>query len=158
MSKLQELMLTPLPCKSYQKRLPYRPSQREVERIYNLLNEEIFCGRLKKPEIHLGRLHHAWGWCLGDQSLQKNGSYCMIKLSDKWYCIQWLIITLAHEMSHQYQWDVIGPKRTIQGKDFLMSHGPTFFQHRRKMKQHNIPLKTAFKIKKWFKHQDLSRC
>lgn len=157
-SKLYDLMLTPLPCRSHQKRLPYRPSQREVYRMYDLINEEVFRGRLVRPEIRLGRLRKAWGWCQGNQLPLETGSYCVIKLSDKWYCIQWFIITLAHEMAHQYQWDIIGPKRSTMGKDFLMSHGPTFFQHKSKMERHNIPLKTAFRIRKWFKHQNFSRC
>lgn len=158
MSKLQELMLTPLPCKSHQKRLPYRPSQREVYRMYDLINEKIFHGELKRPEIRLGQLKKAWGWCQGNETPLDSGSYCTIRLSDKWFCIQWFIITLAHEMAHQYQWDILGPKRFMQGKDFLMSHGPTFFLHRTRMKRHGIPLKTAFRIRKWFKYQNFSRC
>lgn len=155
---LYELMSTPLPCISEQKKLPFRPSQREVYRIYDLLNEQVFRGQLCRPEIKLGRLRRAWGWCQGHDIPFKNGSYCKIRLSDKWYCIQWFIITLAHEMSHQYQWDVLGPKRIQQGKDFLMSHGPTFFQHRDRLKKHNIPIKTALRLRKWFAYQSFSRC
>lgn len=157
-SKIYELMLTPLPCKSHQRRLPYRPTLREVHRMYNLLNEEIFGGKLQRPEIKLGQLKKAWGWCHGNITPHSTGSYCVIKLSDKWYCIQWFIITLAHEMAHQYQWDVLGPKRSNKGKDFLMSHGPSFFQLRPKLERHSIPLKTALGTKKWFKHQDFYRC
>lgn len=157
-TKLHDLMLTPLPCRSQQRRLPYRPSQREVHKMYDILNKEIFGGRLKRPEIQMGQLKKAWGWCQGNTHLYKSGSYCKIRLSDKWYCIQWFIITLAHEMAHQYQWDILGPKRTTKGKDFLMSHGPSFFQHRNRLQRHNIPLKTAFRIKTWFAYQNFSRC
>lgn len=151
-------MMTPLPCKSDQARLLYRPSLREVQKIYNILNEEIFRGKLTRPEIKLGRMHKAWGWCHGHCQPTPSGSYCTIRLSDKWYCIQWLVITLAHEMAHQYQWDIIGPKRMRQGKDHLMSHGPTFFQHRETFEKHNIPLKTALRTRKWFKYQNVYRC
>jgi len=158
MSKLHELMMTPLPCKSHQIRMPYRPSLREVNKIYSILNEEIFNGKLTRPEIRLGRIHKAWGWCHGHTKELETGSSCVIKLSDKWYCIQWFIITLAHEMAHQYQWDIIGPKRVRNGKDYLMSHGPSFFQHRERFERYNIPLKTALRTRKWFKHQNFHRC
>lgn len=155
---LHELMATPLPCKSHQKRMPYRPSQREVHKIYDLINQAVFNGQLERPEIKLGRLRKAWGWCQGHRLPSGNGSYCTIKLSDKWYCIQWFIITLAHEMAHQYQWDILGPKRHNQGKDFLMSHGPTFFQHRKRMARHGIPLKVAFRTRRWFLYQSFKYC
>lgn len=157
-SRLLELMSTPLPCKSDQIRLSYRPSLREVYKIYDIINEELFRGRLIRPEIKLGRIHKAWGWCHGHCYPTRTGSLCTIRLSDKWYCIQWLVITLAHEMAHQYQWDILGPKRSKEGKDHLMSHGPTFFQHREKFDKHSIPLKTALRTRKWFKYQNVYRC
>lgn len=157
-SELIELMSTPLPCKSKQKRLPYRPSQREVHRVYDLLNTHIFKGKLQRPEIRLGTLRRAWGWCEGNPVPHDSGSYCVIRLSDKWYCVQWFVITLAHEMAHQYQWDILGPQRSLQGKDFLMSHGPSFFLYRSRMEKHHIPLKTSFRMRRWFKYQTFKRC
>jgi hypothetical protein len=74
---------------------------------------------------------------------------------DKWFCMQWFITTLAHEMVHQYQWDIIGPEREQEGKDWLMSHGPSFYQFKDGMKDYNISLKTAHSQRRWFKHQDL---
>lgn len=155
---LCDLMATPLPTKSEQRRMPYRPTKREANRIYDLINQEIFKGQLRRPEIQLGRIHNAWGWCAGNITPLKSGSYCTIKVSDKWFCVQWFIITLAHEMAHQYQWDILGPKRAQQGKDFLMSHGPSFFQHRKRLSKYDIPLKTALRTKRWFKHQNFKYC
>ena len=155
---LIELMETPLPSLTKQKRQTYRPNLREVYQIFDLLNAEIFQNKLVRPEIELGTRRLCWGICLGYSRPRPTGSYCIIKLSDKWYCKQWLITILAHEMSHQYQWDVIGPKRHKKGKNFLMSHGPTFFQHRNRMLRHNIPLKVGFRKKKWFEHQHIHLC
>lgn len=76
---------------------------------------------------------------------------------DKWYCRQWLITTLAHEMCHQYQWDIIGEQRISGGKDRLMSHGPSFFIFRDKLKDQGISLKTAHRSRKWFRYQNLFR-
>jgi hypothetical protein len=77
---------------------------------------------------------------------------------DKWFCAQWAVTVIAHEMVHQHQWDIEGPKRWRKGKDFLMSHGPTFFRFRDKLEKYGISLKTAHSQRKWFKHQDLFRC
>ena len=83
---------------------------------------------------------------------------CIIRVSDKWFCKQWLITTLAHEMVHQYQWDIQGRERIKNGKEPFISHGPTFFQFRDKLAENNISLKRAHGIKGWFKHQNLWKC
>lgn len=77
---------------------------------------------------------------------------------DKWYCRQWLIIVLAHEMCHQYQWDVVGEKRIKQGKNPIMSHGPSFFIYRDKLAKHGIPLKRWQRMRKWFRTQNVFKC
>ena len=155
---LKEHMATPLPSLTEQKRLAYRPNLREVHHLYNLINQEIFKNRLSRPKIELGIRRSCWGVCVGFTREKDNGSYCVIKLSDKWYCKQWLITILAHEMAHQYQWDVLGPKRNKKGLDFLMSHGPTFFLHRDRMLRNHIPLRIAHRKSKWFQHQHIRRC
>lgn len=93
--------------------------------------------------------------CMGDIYRDITGSHCRIRLMDKWFCPQWFITTLAHEMVHQYQWDVLGPEREQEGKDWLMSHGPSFYQFRPQLHEHNISLKTAHSQRRWFKHQNL---
>jgi hypothetical protein len=77
---------------------------------------------------------------------------------DKWYCKQWLITVLAHEMCHQYQWDIQGMERLKRGKQPLMSHGPSFFVFRDKLKKHGISLKGAHSKRKWFWYQNLFKC
>lgn len=156
--QLDKLLSIPLPNKTSQKRLSYRPSLEEVNKIYNLLNRTIFKNSLYRPEIILGQRRGCWGYCRGYVNERPTGSRCVIYLSDKWFCIQWLIVTLAHEMAHQYQWDIISKKRSQQGKEELMSHGPTFFQHRHRFYRFKLPLKTAHRMRKWFKYQDLHRC
>jgi hypothetical protein len=155
---IKELMETPLPSLTEQRKLAYRPSIKEVNKLYDQLNKDIFQNKLVRPEIQLGIRRQCWGICLGYVKPRKPGTWCVIKLSDKWYCKQWLIAILAHEMSHQYQWDIIGPKRYLKGKDFLMSHGPTFFQHRDRMLKYNIPLKVSFRKSRWFRYQHIQYC
>lgn len=153
---LQELMALPLPSITEQRRLGCRPSVKQVHHIYELLNYYAFNNELRKPSIEIApRRRTYWGMCIGNVSKQRTGSYCDIHLMDKWISIQWMIATLAHEMVHQYQWDILGPERFHQGKDFIMSHGPSFFMFREKLSSFNIPLKTCHSQKRWYKHQDL---
>jgi len=153
---LPELMASPLPSLTQQKRLCFRPPVRLVHHVYELLNYYVYGNELRKPIIEVaGRRRSYWGMCVGHMYVQRTGSYCSIQLMDKWISIQWMIATLAHEMAHQYQWDVLGPERHDEGKDFLMSHGPSFFMFRDSLEQFQIPLKVAHSQRRWYKHQDL---
>ena len=153
---LNELMNLPLPSVYEQKRLIFRPSNRFVNYVYELINYEVFDNILHKPKLETqSHRRKYWGMCIGNVHRSYTGSYCEIKLMDKWFCPQWFVTTLAHEMVHQYQWDILGPERQQQGKDWLMSHGPSFFQFREDLKCHHISLKTAHSQRRWFKHQNL---
>lgn len=156
--KVKELMQHPLPTITEQKRLQYRPNQKEVTRTYNLLNDAIFDNKLCKPTIELKRMTHCWGVCHGDY-LDNESPVCIkILLSDKFYTKQWFITVLAHEMAHQWQWEVQGPKRTRKGLEALMNHRACFFVHKKRMASMGISLKSWHRMRKWFKTQDLFRC
>lgn len=153
---LRVMMATELPPKVLQRKLPYRPSQDEIEYTYDKLNRYVFDNALRRPQLIQNTIHRAWGVCYGDIDLDpETGSNCRIRIMDKWFCIQWMVTTLAHEMCHQYQWDVHGPEREESGKDWLMSHGPTFLEHRERLAEYNIPLKVCHSKRLWFEHQDL---
>lgn len=155
---LLEHMADPLPGLTEQKRMCYRPDLEEVHKIYDLINQVIFKNKLIRPEIQLGTRRMCWGLCMGYACIRTGGSYCVIKLSNKWYCKQWLVTILAHEMAHQYQWDVIGPARWKQGQEVLMSHGPSFFVYRNRMLKYQIPLKITQSKSKWFRYQLMCLC
>jgi hypothetical protein len=146
-----------LPNISYQKKMGYRTNNTEVENLYKLINQTIFESKLIMPEIEVrGRCRQYWGVCFGEiEKPNESHTYCRIRVMDKWFCKQWLITTLAHEMCHQYQWDIIGEERKNQGKDPLMSHGPTFFIYRPKLAEHGISLKKYHGMRRWFRTQDL---
>jgi hypothetical protein len=93
-----------------------------------------------------------WGLCLG---YYDDNNTVKIRLSNDLYCAHWMILILAHEMAHQYQWEVEGPKRKASKKAPLISHGPSFFIFKDKLKAYGIPLKTLYSTKNWFKHQKL---
>ena len=157
---LSELMLEDLPSISYQKRLSYRTTHAEVTALYRLINKTIFNNKLPMPEIEVApRCREYWGLCFGSYVRPTaRKSNCKIRLMDKWYCRQWLIIVLAHEMCHQYQWDIIGEKRLKEGKERLMSHGPTFYVFRDKLAKYGIPLKRHHRWRKWLKTQNIFNC
>ena len=153
---LSEIMEFPLPPVYIQKKLPYRPTKSDVRHVYNEINYHIFDHKLRTPKLILAsHCKKYWGMCIADNIVNYTGSYCRIRMMDKWFCPQWFITTLAHEMVHQYQWDVLGPIREEQGKDWLMSHGPSFYQFKPHLHDHNISLKTAHSQRRWFIHQDL---
>lgn len=156
---LSELMELPLPAIYLQKRLCFRPSPRFLHHTFELINHTIFNNELKKPKLELhSNCRKYWGVCMGNLTTIRSGSYCHIVLMDKFFCAQWFITTLAHEMVHQYQWDILGPMREEDGKNWLMSHGPSFFNFRNTLHENNISLKTAHSQRRWFKHQDLFKC
>jgi hypothetical protein len=70
--------------------------------------------------------------------------------------------TLAHEMIHQYQWDIYRwDHLDYHGKEMFLDsggHGPSFFMWRDRFAHYGLYLKTWFRQKKWFEHQDFSKC
>lgn len=159
-ANLAELMREELPPIAYQKRLCYRTDYDEVVALYKLINKTVFNNKLPMPEIEvIPRCRSYWGICFGGHDrLPGKKSLCKIRVMDKWYCRQWLITTLAHEMCHQYQWDIVGDKRVKEGKERLMSHGPSFYVYRDKLQKHGIPLKRYQRMRKWFKYQNIFKC
>lgn len=161
-SQLSRLMGEDLPGRTYQKRLNFRTNHREVLELYNIINDEIFDNQLIVPEIQImSRCRSYWGICMAKgiyPNYETRKSNCIIRLSDKWFCKQWMITTLAHEMCHQYQWDIDGCNRIKDGKEPLMSHGPSFFAFRNVLAEHGISLKRSHGMKRWFKHQCFSKC
>jgi hypothetical protein len=159
-SKLLQLMSEPLPSIGLQKKLSYRPTKREVKKLYNIINEEIFNNEL--PPAHLEVKSHCrgyWGLCMAQGfNPKKKSSQCKIRLTDRWYCKQWLIDTLAHEMVHQYQWDIYSKERAVEGKEPIMSHGPSFYKFRKQLAEYGIMLKRTSRTSLWFKYQTLSKC
>lgn len=159
-SALSEIMISDLPKITYQKRLSYRTNVDEVQFLFHLINNEVFDGVLRTPQfIVRSRCRKFWGECHGEPvDINPEKSRCSITMSDKWYCRQWLVAMLAHEMCHQYQWDIVSAERERQGKESIMSHGPTFFIFRDRLAEHGIPLKSFFRSKPWFKYQNLFKC
>lgn len=154
------MMNSELPTITYQKRLQYRTNIDEVSYLYNVINKHIFDEQLSMPLINIkSHCRKLWGKCYGNvNKVQGTNSYCDMLLMDKWYCRQWLIMILAHEMMHQYQWDILGEDRIKIGKEKLIGHGPSFFILKSKYHEHGIPLKSFHKIKVWFKYQNLFKC
>lgn len=155
---VMQLMRSPLPGKTEQRRLSYRPGYIDVNRAYNLLNETIFGGKLKRPQFWIGSCRGAWGECEGGFLLDGTPVCSRIKLNDRFYSVHWFLTVLAHEMAHQWQWEIQGAKRIRRGLTPIMSHGSSFFVHKKKMSKMGIPLKTTYRSERWFEYQNIFRC
>lgn len=162
MSKIiLEMMSQDVPNLTFQKKKGYRTSHREIVYLFKLLNKHTFNNELPLPEFRIiNRFQDYFGLCSAKYfvPVSSKRSNCVITLNNKWYCKQWLIMILAHEMCHQYQWDILSFKRQKEGKQPIMSHGPTFFIFRDKLAKHGIPLRREYSVRKWFKYQNLFKC
>ena len=156
---VRAIMESPLPSITYQRRKLFRPGYADINYAYNIINRYCFDNRLRKPEIVQRQLKGVWGFCQWEHEEQNNGSHCFINLVDKWFCPQWFIQTLAHEMAHQYQWDVFRWEH-YNGKmpDRSGGHGPSFFMWRDRFEHYGLNLKVAHGQKRWFKWQDFRKC
>jgi len=154
-------MAEPLPSITSQRRKSFRPSDADVTYAYNIINRYIFDSALKQPEITQGTLRKAWGYCNWLKE-KKNGTWCRINLMDKWFCPQWFMNTMAHEMVHQYQWDIYRWEhfghygRPMYEKSG--AHGPSFYMWRERFEYYDLNLKISFGQRRWFKHQDFHKC
>lgn len=159
-TKLFTLMTVPLPPLDYQKNLQYEISLGEVVDVFYILNETLFDDKLKLPTFDICSTDENWGYCAADEELVFNASRssCTLALNNNWYCKQWFISILAHEMCHQYQVDILSKQRVENNLPLLISHGPTFFMHRNRLMQFGIPLKKTISISTWFKCQELLKC
>lgn len=160
-SKLSPIMQEELPSLSYQRRMLYRTTPKEVLSLFKLINREIFNSKLPIPEIEvMSNCRDYWGFCVGDDFVDptESKSNCVLRVSDKWFCKQWLVVILAHEMCHQYQWDVYSKKRLRKGQDPILSHGPSFFHYKDKLARFGIPLKKMHNHDLWLMYQDFFKC
>lgn len=159
---IRSIMEQPLPSITYQRRKLFRPSYADIYHAYHLINRYVFDYQLRRPHLYQGILRKAWGLCSWEYNQQLSGSWCTISISDKWFCQQWFMNTLAHEMVHQYQWDHYRwEHREIHGREMYLNsggHGPSFFEWRDRFTHYGLNLKTAFGQKRWFKFQDFTKC
>ena len=162
---ISQYMNADLPSIGEQKRLPFRPHPEQADALYRVINRYIFDNTLTQPDIMLGTLQKCWGQCEWLDQRQKSaswgkqGTWCRISVSDKWFCPQWFCTVLAHEMVHQYQWDIERFDRTgFNICENSGAHGPSFFAWRERFAYWGIDLKTAHGQKRWFRHQDFNKC
>lgn len=143
---ISTVMKTELPPKVYQREKRFRPDAKLVNVVYEMLNFQLFNSTLTRPQIILRQHRNQFGQTLCYTQRVRRGTDCVIDISDKWYCVQWLIAVLSHEMIHQYQWDL----RQYSEIDF---HGSTFYEWSTKFSEHDIPLSSTYDGDYWLSHQ-----
>ena len=70
-------------------------------------------------------------------------------------------ITYQKRLCYRTDYDEVVSLYRILNKTIfnnIMSHGPSFFVFRDKLKKHGISLKGAHSKRKWFKYQNLFKC
>ena len=111
----------------------------DAEEAYTLINKHIFDNGLDPLLIAIHRRNGYWGSCHAGYT---NEEYrCThIRLTDWFETRTSFIETIAHEMVHQFQWDILSNERDNQGLGPIMSHGPSFFALRPALAEYNIQL------------------
>jgi hypothetical protein len=159
---IRAIMASPLPSITYQRRKQFRPNAEGINYAYMIINKYVFNNQLKKPKILVKQLPRQWGNCLWDAVQHPGGSSCIITLVPNWFSVHWFMNTLAHEMVHQYQWDVYRfEHEDYYGRPMYENsgaHGPSFFAWREQFEYYDLHLKTYFGQKRWFKYQDFTKC
>lgn len=113
----------------------FYPSPLQISRAYNILNECLFDGKLKKPYIIIRPMREAWGLCEGEiytgQDRFNYDPVChRIILNDQFPNRKFFLEVLAHEMIHQYQCE-------FQNR---MDHGQTFWSWKSKFDRYKLSL------------------
>jgi hypothetical protein len=150
---LVKLLTTPLPSKRVQRRANYRPTKEQMGLIYDILNDCLFEGKLKKPTIYM-RSMKFWGLCsvYDDPKI-----YSIIRINNECFCLQWFILILAHEMVHQHQWEIDGPEvAKTTGGEIVVDHTESFLKFTDKFAEHGLSLKEAYSKYEWFTNQNIA--
>lgn len=113
----------------------FSPTPLQISRAYNILNDCLFGGNLKKPYIMIRNMRDAWALCEGDvytggDRFDYDPVCHRIILNDQFPNRRFFLEVLAHEMIHQYQCEV-------QNR---MDHGQTFWAWKSKLERHNLRL------------------
>tara|TARA_B100001057_G_C22282366_1_gene731288 strand:- start:102 stop:578 length:477 start_codon:yes stop_codon:yes gene_type:complete len=112
----------------------YKPTPLVAAHWFRKLNQMLFNNRLSGVEIRIKKLHHDWGRCVADWDNRscrkgtynqrvipfgKTDVYFYIELHSKYPKWKDFIETLAHEMVHLYQMQVM--------KDPYSNHNANFY-------------------------------
>lgn len=116
----------------------YYPSLKEAKFYFNLLNRYLFQNKLTSGKIKVAKLRGCWGWFVGHENEFE------IVMTDKYPSIKVFIMGLAHEMVHQYQWEILGAEKIKEGKIPNINHGPAFYAWKKNLSKFNIPLKIRY--------------
>ena len=114
----------------------FRPTIADCREIFRNINRNVFNEELKMPNFRLVYSGDFWGECRGDEF---NTEKCTIKINKSFPSKRLFIVTLAHEMVHQWEWLVYEE----------MTHGKNFFVWRDELKKYNIPLNRAYSKKEY---------
>ena len=142
----------------------YKANKTEAWKWFHILNEQIF-GNLLEPvdKIFISN-HKNYGdvYALYYYDDKFRGKPAKISLCKRFDDEKMFVEILAHEMIHQWQWDVYRfDHLDYFGRPMFENsgaHGPSFFAWKNRFADYGLHLKTWYGQKRWFKHQDFTRC
>ena len=145
---ITNLMSTPLPSKTKQRKLCFVPDKQLSRYVYTALNYAVFEGKLNQttPISHRS-MYSNWGNFSG--YIVKEHRLSKIRILPKYFCVQWFVTILAHEMIHAYQWEI------LRSDVKLVDHGESFLALRPAFRQFGIPVTEHHNVVEWFKTQDI---
>jgi hypothetical protein len=117
----------------------YKPDTNEAQKVHRLLNRYVFNNALRKTRFNIKNLKDIWAMCDGRVDRGKFFTE-QIFLTNKFPHKAMFVTAIAHEMVHQWQWEVYSAERYKQGKSLIMSHGPSFYQWKKPLAEYMIPL------------------
>ncbi len=111
----------------------YRPTLPVAQSWFRTLNRGLFNGRLVEPVMCVKRLAHDWGRCIARVIPYKKADIeYTIELHSKYPKWKDFIETLAHEMVHLYQMQVM--------EDPYSNHNDNFYGFKTKFKRLGLKL------------------
>jgi hypothetical protein len=108
----------------------------DLKEAFSLLNKHVFNNELKMPKFIIRRTRGYWGMCEGMELGKEDVN---IVVSTYMPSIRFMVMVLAHEMVHQWEWVNNG----------TMTHGPGFFSWRDQLSEYGVPLKIAYPREKF---------
>lgn len=111
----------------------YKPTIKDCEKWFIVLNKEIFDNKLKFfRKIEIRRRHGCWGEITANET--KINRFSTLSLNNSFKSKKHFIEVLGHEMVHHHQWTVLNDNLT---------HGESFMEWKSKFSKFGMSLTIA---------------
>lgn len=148
LSRLQALMATD---HATNVKLEYRTTREDVEKWFDILNEEVFGGSLTKlDEIDIRRRRRTYAYYEYEpKRRRKKDRFSKLCMNVRYSSEKFFVEILAHELVHHYQYIKMQP----------MGHGPSFMAWKTLFREKGLNLAKSYveekpKVKRGLKREN----